>query len=299
MSNKSNYAEVVRLLETAPIRFFACAKYPREKHGIVVCRGLLELPDGEQRHVLIRSQHRPLEVKVAKFHELTPFTCTVAKTASRSLSSLDPEFATVLSKVAYYRAVTAVDIQEYLGETLDDPLVERHLSVVSDQLRDQLEQATAERVIIGDQDDHVGNLTVSELDGAWTIGNIDFHDNGYIEGAFNTEKVPVTRLPHAGRTISPDTLDKIEALILRLESSEGRNHLSAIGLSPKQSEALVLRARFLAEQRRFPGHVRPNGTPDYSPPLLAAIYVNSVRDPAFWFAPSASAPVETSGSTLS
>ena len=216
--------------------------------------------DGHPQQVLIKGEHNPLAPVADKFHQLTDFTSTIPKTTTRSVESLGPDGA------KNFEGKTSVDVQERVGKLLSDlqddgtvkdtdaQIVDRVDAMskgkTNDQFAQQIEQAVAERTIIGDNDMiDFNNITMSKENGNWKAGNIDLtseHD------AFGTEHTPMGVSPLSGKEISAKTLDKIGALVNKLETPAGRQSLTDIGLNNEQADALIARAKSLQTNKKFP-----------------------------------------------
>jgi hypothetical protein len=220
--------------------------------------GYMEDNSGRITHAILRSESRPFETMAYLFHELTPFNSTIPVTVERSIESLGPEVA----KCFHY--TNTFYVQERIGKSFFDRLNRGSLVGANEQLRDLLEQAIAERAIIGDNDGHFGNLTVSKRQGNWTVGNIDITPG---EGAFSITAMPKVERRFREQRISSVTLGKIETLVSDLDSPTGRKNLEQIGLSNAQTNALISRARFLLEHKRFPD-VEAAQNPALSPELI-------------------------------
>ncbi len=235
-----------QLLQSAKLHL---SKTARDNDPHNVQSGYVEDSSGRIRHVVIRCEHRPMEELASVFHKLTPFTCAIPEVANRN--SAEP-----------LTSCGGIDVQQRIGKSLCDRVRNGSLTVrkkvnedrvvhVDLQLYDQLEQATAERIIIGDIDGDPRNMTASRQGGKWTVANIDF-DNGRL-GAFSDNPIPQrTRSPLDGQPISKATLAKTRQLVDTLDTPAGRNSLQNIGLGNKQSDALIARARFLLEYKHFP-----------------------------------------------
>ncbi len=83
-----------------------------------------------------------------------------------------------------------VDVQERIGVSLNDRYKVIRENMKDPQLRDQLEQASVMRMIIGDYDDQPNNQTVTRKAGKWLVANIDLERN---KGAFDLRLVPPVR----------------------------------------------------------------------------------------------------------
>ena len=248
------------LLQKAPVT--VAAESLDESPRAVESGSIQDLDKTKQ--VVIRTEHRQMEIMAADFHKLTPFESAIPETAQRTVASLGPEAA------AEFPDSKTVDVQERIGFSLDDHMKRSTLTGMNEQLRDQLEQATAERAIIGDYDVNLGNITASNENGQWTVGNIDLDKT---HGAFGIDSVPTVNSPLAGKLISSSTLEKLDAMVKKLDTPEGRQSLKAIGLNDEQANALLLRAHYLLEHKQFPESFEkavadPNLDPKYLEQLV-------------------------------
>ncbi|MCC7530992.1 MAG: hypothetical protein IT342_20905 [Candidatus Melainabacteria bacterium] len=114
--------------------------------------------------------------------------------------------------------------------------------------RDQMEQSVAERLILGDIDDHKRNFTLLMRNGHAKVANIDF------ELAFGMLKTPpapkITEF--ANEPLSRTTLTKVEAFFQKFDSGWGRSFLDGLGLNEAQVAALLDRSKWFLKDRHFP-----------------------------------------------
>jgi hypothetical protein len=127
------------------------------------------------------------------------------------------------------------------------------------QLKHQIEQAFAERLIYGDWDNHAGNFVIVETANGPKIQSID------LDHAFSAKKKPewiagdstalVNARLHAdfsGQQLSADTVSKIKSFLQEFDTAAGRQQLRKLGLEPKEIDGLLSRAKYLADRGRFP-----------------------------------------------
>jgi hypothetical protein len=189
----------------------------------------------QQDSLVIRYGHRPFEQTAYEFHQLTDFTCAIPQTVHRDVTNWGPN---------PHLSADGIDVQQRIGKSLADRVEGARKLVIDPQLRDQLEQATAERLIMGDRDGYPRNMTVSRKDGKWLVANIDFAPKGNADlRTFSKSSLPPDARSYlSGQSISQPTLDKIRNLIERLDNPGGKESLRKIGLSEEQSDALIMRA---------------------------------------------------------
>lgn len=112
---------------------------------------------------------------------------------------------------------------------------------------DQLEQTVAERLIWGDADGAMRNITMQIKNRSLKTANVD------MEFAFDTNHVP--HVPsidyYQGRTISGATLQKIGQFESHFSSGKGKD-LLASHLSSSQTEAMMERTAWLRSMKHFP-----------------------------------------------
>lgn len=213
-----------------------------------VLGGFTEDDFGRVRHVYIR-EHRPLEAKAAQFHTITNFDTIFPQTATRPVDNVNPQ---VLSYFPW--ETKQIDVQERIGKSIKERTEDGTLKRLNIDLlhSDLLQDAIAERAIIGDMDAHLGNFSVTKQHGKVSIGTLDIEAN---DGAFGSNTIPIIRSPLPDNAIAPSTLSKINQLVGKLETREGMNQLRDIGLNHRQSEALLRRTQFLSQYKRFPGSI--------------------------------------------
>ena len=104
--------------------------------------------------VLVRTQDREEEKIASKFLALTEFTSAIPQTVRREVTNLTGMKGKVFNG--------EVDVQERIGKSVHDrPEIIKQVDT-DPQLRDQVEQATVMRMIIGDADDQITNMAVSK-----------------------------------------------------------------------------------------------------------------------------------------
>lgn len=227
----------------------------------VVLSGTTEDAVGRVRHVIMR-EHRPLEARAAQFHALTEFESSFPKTATRSNDELSPQIR------SYFPDAEKVDIQERFGRSLqtrieDGTLKRLNVDVLNSS---QFHDAVAERAIMGDMDAHLDNFAVTKRDGVLSIGTLDIEEN---DGAFGGHSIPIIRGPMAGKAVHPDTLDNIGKMLSTLDNFYGMRDLLEIGLMPARSTALIRRAQFLSQYKRYPSSISEVAQdPSLSPQLI-------------------------------
>lgn len=227
-----------------------------------VLGGFTEDELGRVRQVFIR-EHRPLEAKAAKFHSMTNFDTVFPQTATRPVDNINPE---VLSYFPW--ETKQLDVQERIGKSIKERTADGTLKRLNiDVLQsDQLQDAIAERAIIGDQDAHLGNFSVTKQRGKVAVGTLDIEEN---DGAFGSHTIPIIRSPLPDNAIAPSTLAKVNQLVDKLETREGMNELRDLGLNQREAEALLRRAQFLSQYKRFPGSIAEvTQDPKLPPPLI-------------------------------
>lgn len=227
----------------------------------VILSGTTEDALGRVRHVIMR-EHRPFEARAAQFHALTEFESSFPKTATRSKDGLSPQIR------SYFPDLENVDIQERFGRSIktrieDGTLKRLNVDVLNSS---QFHDAVAERAIMGDMDAHLDNFAVTKRQGKLSVGTLDIEEN---DGAFGTHSIPVIRGPMAGKEVHPDTLDNIGKLLSNLDNFHGMRDLRDIGLLPPKASALIRRAQFLSEYKRYPSSISEVAQdPSLSPGLI-------------------------------
>lgn len=227
-----------------------------------VLGGFTEDELGRVRQVFIR-EHRPLEAKAAKFHSMTNFDTVFPQTATRPVDNINPQ---VLSYFPW--ETKQLDVQERIGKSIKERTADGTLKRLNiDALQsDLLQDAIAERAIIGDQDAHLGNFSVTKQRGKVAVGTLDIEEN---DGAFGSHTIPIIRSPLPDNAIAPSTLAKVNQLVDKLETREGMNQLRDLGLNQREAAALLRRAQFLSQYKRFPGSIAEvTQDPKLPPPLI-------------------------------
>jgi hypothetical protein len=126
------------------------------------------------------------------------------------------------------------------------------------ELRRQVEQAFAERLIYGDWDNHALNYVIVETPTGPKVQSID------LDHAFSSAREPqwitqasqgVNRRLHADfseQPLSETTLGNIGNFVENYDTPLGRQQLAALGLKPDEIDGVLSRARWLAEKGEFP-----------------------------------------------
>jgi hypothetical protein len=127
------------------------------------------------------------------------------------------------------------------------------------ELRRQVEQAFVERLIYGDWDNHALNYVIVETPVGVKVQSID------LDHAFGSAKVPgwvegkaahgVNSRLHADfseQPLSEGTLGNIRNFVENYDTPAGRQQLADLGLKPQEIDGMLARARWLADEGKFP-----------------------------------------------
>ena len=93
--------------------------------------------------VVVRYGYRPLEIMAGKFHKLTNFDTTIPESAHRDVTNWGPEPE---------ESDEGIIVQRRSGKSLEERVERFPELLLHPQLFNQMEQATAERLIVGDWD---------------------------------------------------------------------------------------------------------------------------------------------------
>lgn len=117
----------------------------------------------------------------------------------------------------------------------------------SDDFANQTEHAVAQKAMLGDNDTHMGNLSLATLRGQIVVGNIDWGN------AFMLTRAPFYPRIAAfeGRAILPGTLGKIEEFNDILLSRQTKPLFDQLSLTKKHVDTIVSRGSFMLKHRRF------------------------------------------------
>jgi hypothetical protein len=220
---------IEQLLQTGEIKFGG--NRDLRSRGFIRS-GYIEDGNRPPIHVLEKKADLQPEVKAYNLHKISPFTNYFPVTVQRS---------------------PGVFVQERVGKALDERLKGLSMTVLFEKnkvFRDQLEQTLAQRVIDGNEDSHVGNLTMTGRRGQLALSNIDYL--GY--NTFSVYEKPQLRdLVQFGRfPLSESTLEKIDTFHTRLGDPSVASILMDEHFDERHLIAMRARSQWLLDEKHLP-----------------------------------------------
>lgn len=120
----------------------------------------------------------------------------------------------------------------------------------------QLEQTLIERIIVGDSDMHLKNLTIDYVNGKPRFNNID------LDKSFTTFSHPMIPSDYAytnklinvfkDQPLSESSIVKLRAFVKEFDTVEGRVRLFDQSMHPDQIDAVMSRSRWMADNGKLP-----------------------------------------------
>ena len=162
-------------------------------------------------------------------------------------------------------------IQENLGPSLQNVLEERtgvkdgangalhawarHLETKAPALKNQLGKTYFQRLLAGETDNHLGNVTVLASEGRETTASIDavrsFPSTKTPTWTAGFATDPIKQL-YAGKPVDPEDLQKLGKFVERFDTFKGRAELGTLDLSKKEVEGYMARAKWFLKHGIYP-----------------------------------------------
>ncbi|HEY9871654.1 MAG TPA: FHA domain-containing protein, partial [Candidatus Obscuribacterales bacterium] len=233
--------------------------------------GEVQMPDGSYKEVIFHNAH---DLGDGSSKSAVRYRKEMAAYKLNEIIGLDNGFPLTAPRDA---VIEGQPVRGWVQERAGDP-IERRLRSLAHQryggrgssedvsrlvredphLKQQMEQAFVERLIYGDGDDHALNFVMRDTPQGPKIQNID------LDYAFPPDREPQwflvgneginkrLKADFSEQQLSEATLKKIRDFVSTHDTPAGRQRLAGLGLKPGEVEGILARARWLADNRRFP-----------------------------------------------